>query len=168
MDTSRLIINTERLILVPISLNFRDNIFQEFTKEITILMFPQPSGKIEDTMVFINGSLDKMKAGKTVQQVITNSSSGEFLGCAGLHEIDTKTPELGIWIKASAHGNKYGREAMQGLKDWADKNLEYEYIKYPVAVENIPSRKIAESLGGKIKREYADKNQNGELSAGEF
>ncbi len=161
MNTSNLIIKTERLNLIPISLDFCDDIFQEFTKNITTFMFPQPSGKKEDTIIFINNSLNKMKTGKTIQQVIINLESGEFLGCAGLHDINTKTPELGIWVKASAHGHKYGREAMHGLKDWADKNLDYDYIKYPVSVENISSRKIAESLGGKIEREYIDKNQNG-------
>ena len=162
MDTSKLIINTERMSLVPISLKYGADICKEFTKEITTHMVPQPSGKIEDVIAFIEKSLNKMRAGKTIQQAIINIESGEFLGCVGLHDIDIKNPKLGIWIKASAHGNKYGREAVRVLKDWADQNLEYEYLEYPVTVENIPSRKIVESLGGKIEREYIDKNQNGE------
>ncbi len=51
---------------------------------------------------------------------------------------------------------------MKGLKEWADNNLEYEYIKYPVAVKNIPSRKIAEFLNGKIEKEFIGSKQNGE------
>ncbi|MEI7616912.1 MAG: GNAT family N-acetyltransferase, partial [Actinomycetota bacterium] len=128
MDTSELIISTNRLRLLPISLEYRDIIFQEFTKEITVFMVPQPSDEINDTTLFVTSSFEEMKAGKIIQQVIINAKTNEFLGCAGLHGLDTATPELGIWIKASAHGNKYGREAMQGIKDWADKNLTYEYI----------------------------------------
>lgn len=163
MNTLDLMIKTERLSLVSIGLVYRDNIFLEFTEEITVYMFPQPSDKIAGIDKFINSSLKGMEEGSNIQQVIINSKTGEFLGCAGLHKINTKTPEFGIWIKLGAHGNKYGLEAMSGLKDWADKHLDYEYIKYPVAVANIPSRKIAESLGGKIEREYVGKKQNGEL-----
>ena len=83
------------------------------------------------------------------------------MGCAGLHHIDKKTPELGIWIKKSAHGHGYGKETMVALKEWADKNLSYEYILYPVAKENYPSRKIPEFLHGKVEREYDKINMSG-------
>lgn len=161
MNTLELFVNTKRLSLVPISRDFCEVIFHEFTKEITKFMFPQWTGNISDTEIFIDGVLPKMQAGSAVQQVIINKETGEFLGCAGLGEINTNTPELGIWIKKSAHGNKYGREAMQGLKDWADQNLDYEYIKYPVAIENISSRKIAESLGGLVDHEFVGTRQDG-------
>lgn len=36
------------------------------------------------------------------------------------------------------------------IKAWADKNLDYDYLIYPVCKDNIPSRKIAESLGGTV------------------
>ena len=72
-----------------------------------------------------------------------------------------KKPELGIWIKKSAHGNGYGKEAMVALKKWADKNLKYDYILYPVAQDNLASRKIPEFLGGKIEHEYDEETQNG-------
>jgi ribosomal-protein-alanine N-acetyltransferase len=43
----------------------------------------------------------------------------EFVGTVGLHRVNTATPELGCWVKRPAHGNKYGREAIHGLKKWA-------------------------------------------------
>ncbi|MEH2435865.1 MAG: GNAT family N-acetyltransferase [Nostoc sp.] len=73
------------------------------------------------------------------------------------------TPELGIWLKKSAHGHGFGREAIHVLKDWVDKNLEYNYLSYPVDKRNIPSRKIAESLRGKIFREFQQINKSGYL-----
>lgn len=162
MNTTNLIINTPRLSLVPIAPEFCQIIFQEYTKEIATFMFSQPSGNIADTTGFINNALEKMKAGKDIQQVILNFQTKEFLGCAGLHNIDTPTPALGIWIKKSSYGNKYGCEAMHGLMEWAEENLSFEYIKYPVAVKNIPSRKIAESLGGLLGEEFIGVKQNGE------
>jgi RimJ/RimL family protein N-acetyltransferase len=162
MTTENLTIKTARLLLKPISLEYCDDIFKEFSKDIAVFMFPQPTGNITDTENFINSSIEKMKAGSEAQQVITNAATGEFLGCAGLHHVDTATPELGIWLKKSAHGNKYGQEAMRGLKEWADNNLKYEYLKYPVAIANVSSRKIAESLGGKVEKEFVGKKQDGE------
>ncbi len=92
---------------------------------------------------------------------MVNKADGSFLGCAGLHHPNTKTPELGIWLKKSAHGQGFGKEAMTALKKWADANVTYDYILYPVDEKNTASRRIAESLGGKIAREYDEINMSG-------
>lgn len=155
-------IETERLTLKPVSLKYKDMIFSEFTDEVTKFMFPSTPKQIEDTENFINDARERIKNGLDLAVSIFNKETNEFLGGGGIHHLDTKTPELGIWIKKSAHGNKYGREAVAGLKEWADKNIEYEYLLYPVAKENIASRKIPESLGGKAMRELISKKQNGE------
>ena len=139
-----------RLVLHPISEKFREDIFREFTKDITVFMYPQAARNISETDKFIADSLKELSIGKTLQLVILDKDSEDFLGCAGLHNIDQKNPELGIWLKKSAHGHGFGREAINAIKKWADENIDYEYLKYPVAEENIPSRKIPESLGGKV------------------
>ncbi len=154
-------ITTDRLILRPVSMAERDSIFREFTPEITRFMMPLSAERIEDTEKFINDSKQKMANGEEVTCAVFEKSSGEFLGTGGIHRINTSTPELGIWIKKSAHGNRYGREAVAGFKKWADENLVYEYIIYPVFKENIPSRKIAESLGGKLAGESEKKTGAG-------
>ena len=69
-----------------------------------------------------------MKKGQELVLAILNKKTKEFLGVAGLHHIDTPYPELGVWTKKSAHGHKYGREAMTALKEWADDNLAYDFI----------------------------------------
>ncbi len=154
-------IETANLLLAPISPIYREDIFREFTEEIATHMFPQPSGDISVTDNFINNSLRDLAAGKDLQIVITDKQTGEFIGCGGLHDVDTPTPELGIWIKKSAHGKKYGRETMAALKDWADTNINYDYLRYPVMPENIASRKIPESMGAKVYEEYDKANSRG-------
>ena len=154
-------IESGRLLLVPISMDYKEEIFKEFTKDITTFMYPKPADDISETEVFINNSLKELEEGSNLQLVVVKKESGEFLGCGGLHKVNTRTPELGIWLKKTAHGNGYGREAMAITKEWADKNLDYEYILYPVAEKNAPSRKIPESLGGKIEREYDSEGLGG-------
>ncbi len=104
-----------------------------------------------------------MDEGTEILASILHKDTREFLGVAGLHHIDTKYPELGIWIKKSGHGQKYGREAMHALKDWADRHLDYEYIIYPVDRDNVASRKIPESLGGIVHGEYQKTTPSGSV-----
>ncbi len=155
-------IRTKRLFLVPISLRYKHQIFKEFTPEITTFMFPSPARKIAESEKFIRESRRNMVKGKELVFAVLNKRTKVFFGCAGLHKMNTKHPELGIWIKKSSHGHCYGREAMTAIKQWADKNVRYDYIFYPVAKANKASRKIAEALGGRFIREFVGKKQNGE------
>ncbi|MBD3328804.1 GNAT family N-acetyltransferase [Candidatus Peregrinibacteria bacterium] len=161
MDTSNLTIETNNLYLKSIKEEYKNDIFREFTAEITTHMFPKPAKKIEETIEFIKTSIKENKEGSNFQIVILNKQNGDFIGCGGVHHIDRKTPELGIWIKKSAHGNAYGKETITALKKWTDENLDYDYLLYPVAADNYPSRKIPELLGGKIAREYDITNMSG-------
>ncbi|MUL37137.1 GNAT family N-acetyltransferase [Gloeocapsopsis dulcis] len=154
-------ISTTRLLLKPISMEYKKNIFSEFTQEITTYMYPCTAQDISETETFINDSISEMADGWGLVLVILKRNCQEFLGCAGLHRIDRKNPELGIWLKKIAHGNKYGLETVTAIKNWADKNLEYKYLRYPVDKANIASRKIPEALGGKIVDEYYKINMSG-------
>lgn len=161
MDTSNITIETKHLRLEGITLKYQDDIFREFTEEITVHMFPKPAEKIEETIDFIETSIKENKQGSNFQIVILDKQSKEFLGCAGLHHIDRKTPEFGIWLKKSAHGHAYGKEAIIALKEWADHNLDYEYLLYPVVEQNFPSKRIPEFLGGQMTREYDEVGMSG-------
>lgn len=127
--------------------------FNELTDEITKYMAIYSPKSIDEEEDFVNRSLERIKQGTDLTVVILDKNTKEYLGGAGIRHIDTKTPELGIWTKKSAHGKKIGREAVTGLKKWAEDNLNFDYLVYPVHKENVPSRKIAESLGGKVVSE---------------
>lgn len=161
MDYRDLIIKTRRLSLEAINFDYVDIIFKSFTKDITEFMYPQPSGNKKDTINFIESSMKSMKSGANIQQVIIHSHTREFLGAVGLHNTLSNTPELGIWLKKDAHGCRYGLEAISGIVDYAKKNLQFEYLTYPVDKENIPSRKIPEKIGAKTESEYKMKNALG-------
>ncbi|RJQ27456.1 N-acetyltransferase [Candidatus Parcubacteria bacterium] len=163
IDLREVVLVGKRIRLVPISFDFAEQIFQEFTPEITTFMYPKSPNDISDIEKWISSATEKVRKGQDLQTVIIKNDNNEFLGCAGLHSLDTKTPELGIWIKKSAHGQGFGQEAIATLKEWAEQNLDYKYLKYPVDRKNIPSRKIPESLGGIIEDEYKKPNQAGQI-----
>jgi len=58
--------------------------------------------------------------------------------------------ETGVWIKESAQGRGYGREAVAAVIKWASEKFRPSGFLYPVVDENTPSRRLAETLGGKI------------------
>ena len=163
MELSLVEIFTNRLVLLPISQKYKEEIFREFTKEITTYMYPRPLQDIVETEEFINDSLGEIQTGNHLVLVILKKDSQEFLGCTGIHDIHSKHPELGIWLKKSAQGKGYGLEAITVLKRWADENLDYEYLIYDVDKANIPSRRIPEKLGGQITREYDKTNLSGRV-----
>ncbi|MGA3248581.1 MAG: GNAT family N-acetyltransferase [Paraburkholderia sp.] len=71
---------------------------------------------------------------------------GSFLGLAGLHHVRNISTELGIWIREDFHTQRVGREAVSLVARWASLAPGIESFTYPVAGENYPSRRIAESL----------------------
>jgi len=156
------IIQTERLNLKAIDESFIDEIFDNFTKDITTYMYPQPSGNIKDIEEFVKSSMKGLEDGTNLQLVIVDNKSNEFLGCCGLHKLNNNEPELGIWLKKSAHGYGYGLESIEGIINWARSFMEYENLKYPVDRKNFPSRRIPEYFKGKVVKEYKLKNMEGE------
>ena len=155
LDLLSLILKSDRLQLLIIDNRFENDIFHEFTEEVTTYMIPSPAENIEQTRNFIATSIRGIKSGYNLQFVVVSKTTGEFLGNCGLHgENKTKTPEIGIWLKKNAHGKGYGREAVNTLVNWSSNNIDLDYFIYPVDRRNIPSRKIPESLGGQIFREY--------------
>lgn len=153
-DLTQFQLETERLLLAAITEDYTEVIFDAFTPEVTLFMHPRSPHRIEETMNFIREALVGLERGSNLQLVILEKETREFLGCTGLHNIDSRVPEFGIWLKESAQGNGYGMEAIVALHNWAVANLEYEYLKYPVDEENYPSRRIPEALNGVIEKEY--------------
>lgn len=148
-----LVIASHRISLIPISEDFSEDIYREFNAKITRYMMSPPPQDISETLEFIRSSIEGMRRREEFVFVIVDSG-GQFLGCAGLHARESsRTPELGIWIKKSAHGSALGREAMRCLHVWASDHLDVDSFIYPVDKKNTSSRRIAEALGGSVCQE---------------
>lgn len=166
MDLRSVIIHTDRLVLKPISPAYREMIFRGFTEAVARYTYPQPSGDMADTDRFIADSTEEMVREENLQMVAITRDTGEFVGCMGVHHLSDR-PELGIWLQESAWGKGYGYEAIVGLRDWAERYLEYKYLAYPVCKENTASRRLAEKLGGELEpKECIFENMRGEKHLG--
>ena len=154
---------SDRLLLKSISLRYKQQIFESFTEDITTYMYPRAAKNILETASFIKNSLEGMKNDSELILVILRKDNREFLGCAGIHHVNSEHPEFGIWLKKAAHGNGYGLETIVAMKSWCETNLDCEYFIYPVDKENYPSRRIPERLGGEVVRNYQKKNLSGRV-----
>ena len=153
---------TPRLLLVPIAMDYKDVIFQEFTPEVTRFLLHHYTGDIQDTINFINNSLVQMAKEEKAVLVTLDKDTKDFLGIIELKNTNTPIPVFGLWLKKAVWGRGYGKEATAAVKQWADDNLNYDKLRYSAYKENLPSRKIAEFLGGKIAGERINKNKKGE------
>ena len=163
-DLFNLNIEGERVRLVSIARAFEQDIFTEFSSDITTYMIPKPADSVEETRAFIEASLEGFTEGDNLQFVILEKPENEFLGCCGLHgRGDPRNPEFGIWLKKGAHGRGLGREAIRTLALWAQENLRLESFIYPVDKRNVSSRKIPVSLGGKVLKERTETGMSGNV-----
>jgi RimJ/RimL family protein N-acetyltransferase len=151
LDFRSVVINTERVRLQAISRKFTEEIYENFTPKITQYMMPAPPAERADAAAFVDSALLGLDRRDDLHLVICLHDGGEFLGICGLYARgQPNEPELGIWLKKAAHGHGYGLEAITALKKWAESQLEYERLLFPVDRRNTPSRRIPEALGGRI------------------
>lgn len=163
MDFSQLRLDTPRMKLVPISEEHASAVCEHFTAEITRYMWPSAPKARQEIADHVRLKQLAMRKGKEIALILILKESGEFLGYASLHEVQSRSPELGIWIRKSAQGHYYGYEALSALTGWAAANLRYDYLKYPVDKSNYPSRKLIEKLGGIPQDEYVKFSESGRV-----
>ncbi|WP_161569630.1 GNAT family N-acetyltransferase [Veronia nyctiphanis] len=157
-----LAIRGDRIVLFPVHDRYAETIFTEFNASITRYMIPKPADDISEIREFIDVAKTAMTLRTSVFCAVCCKQSHEFLGiCAFEGQKSASTPELGLWIKKSAHGNRYGLEAMETLFNWAIDNIDFDFAVYPVDKANAPSSAIAEHLGGEIAYEKLAKSQSG-------
>ena len=160
MDLTKVAIETRRLKLLPIKEKNITDVFINFTVDITQYMYPQPTGHIRDAESFVWNSISGLEAGTNLQMVMVDKETEEFIGCIGLHNVGTPDPELGLWVKKSAHSNGYGLEAIRGLVEWARENIELDHFRYPVDRNNRASRRIPTTVGGTFAKSYKRLNMD--------
>lgn len=65
--------------------------------------------------------------------VTRHRDNGRFLGIVGVHALQSKTPELGIWLRHDVHGLRLGHELIGAVASWVSKAFPVKYFEYPVA-----------------------------------
>lgn len=82
--------------------------------------------------------------------------SSRCLGIVAIHDLHSKTSELGIWLRSDVHGEGFGHELVGAVVAWRSEHSPVDYFEYPVAENNIASCRIAEAYGGEIASNRAN------------
>lgn len=80
LDFHSVEIKGARVMLRPVSMAYAEDIFREFTDEITRYMVPASPDNIEQIHLFIELSKKGMDSKELLELVITNISDGAFVG----------------------------------------------------------------------------------------
>jgi len=170
-DFSNVSIESERLALKPISFDYDREIFTEFNDNVTKYLRQGPNENLEAVNNFIRTSIEETKTGERLRLMVM-SKKGEFLGLASIEHTDRRTPEFGLWLKEAAQGQGFGQELIIALAEWANDNLDFDYLRYRAATENPGSWKIAEKLveiyGGEFVGESLEALRDGKTKSKEY
>ncbi len=142
---TRFILKTERLMIQPFSSCYLEDYYREFTDEITKYQYPDSFPDIETANQVVSGFVADMERGEMLELVIL-TQEGEFLGSLEVFGLREETPELGLWLKGTAHGAGYGYEALKCVIEYLNETKKYSYYIYEVDVRNTPSIRLAEKF----------------------
>nr|WP_280985270.1 GNAT family N-acetyltransferase [Gordonia effusa] len=153
---AELSVDRRGVALYPFGPEFAADSFAQMTPTLTRYMSWEPPASLAEFEPIWHRWIEDRSAGTDYVFAVTDPDSGEFLGQVGVHQANTDVPELGIWIREDRHGLGYGRKAVAAARDWANEQRDNVVaFRYPVAEDNIASRRIAEGLGGVVVDRYA-------------
>jgi hypothetical protein len=141
MTVENLKIESERIIIVPFNTKYLNEYVNEFTEDIVKYQYPESFQDMESAKNTMDYFLDMMEQGKMLELTILTKQE-EFLGSVEAFHIDMCTPEVGLWLKASAHGKGYGYEALYRLIEYLNGVGHYISYVYEVDERNVNSMKL--------------------------
>lgn len=143
----------DKIKLVPISLDYSSEIFKSFDSEIIrFLPIDKPPEKLEETIAFIKHSIEQMNNETDFVWVILDKN--KFTGCCGIHNLKSKQPHFGLWIKKERQGKGIGKKVVNQMLHWGVSNMDVDFIKYPVDIRNKKSISLIKGLELKLSDQY--------------
>lgn len=115
------------------------------------LAWPPHCQTEQDFRLFIQRSLHDYAEGKSMTCGIIYQ--GEIVGNCSFNSInhDTKSAEVGYWLSQQHQGKGIVTRVVEHLIAIAFDELAMERVQLSAAVDNTPSRKVAERLGMKLE-----------------
>jgi ribosomal-protein-serine acetyltransferase len=111
--------------------------------------FAQKEQTMEDTEINIRQAYVNFLNRTDLRLLVFKKDTGEFVASSGLHRINWDIPkfEIGYWIDTRFSGNGYMTEAVQGITNFAVRELKARRVEIRCDALNVKSRAIPERLG---------------------
>ncbi|MEZ8099161.1 GNAT family N-acetyltransferase [Vibrio bivalvicida] len=126
------------------------------------LAWPSHCTSEQDFRLFVQRVLHEYAEGKTITCAIVYH--GEIVGncsCFGI-DYDTKSLEIGYWLSQHCQGKGIVTRVVRYLIELAFNELKMEKVQLSAAVENMPSRKVAERTGMVLEGIISNQEKVGE------
>lgn len=113
------------------------------------LPFAQREQSEEDVELNIRSSYISFLKREDLRLLVFHKETGEFIASSGLHRINWSIPrfEIGYWIDSRFSGRGYMTEAVEGITDFALRELQARRVEIRCDAKNVKSRAIPERLG---------------------
>lgn len=126
------------------------------------LPWVHPLPTIEQTETFCRDAWARYRDDEELALLLFTRDSGEFVGAAGLHQIDwsLRQFEVGYWLRSSATGQGLASEATRALADFTLQHLRATRVWLAMDSRNLRSAAVAERAGflreGTLRNERLD------------
>ena len=126
-----------KLSLVLQTHRYDEDIFDGYTHQVASMMDTPPFTTLSDVAMQTEIFAHQWQLGIDALYCIIDSS-GRFYGQVSLMDLQSETPEIGIWVAEKHQGKGVGKKALHLLLDEARK-LGITKCVYPVRFENLRS-----------------------------
>jgi RimJ/RimL family protein N-acetyltransferase len=150
LDTTRIMIETSRLILRPIRPEDSHAVFEYRSDALTNRFqgwIPTSVKEVEDFIVKNPKNIND--PGSWYQMSVIMKTSNELIGDVGIHFMDADNfqCEIGCTLNKEFHSQGYAEEALSATIDHLFKKLHKHRIIASIDPENKPAIKLVERLG---------------------
>lgn len=147
---------TDRLILVPVTLEITQSLLDGSSKEIENLGInideKWPTDDTMDILPFVNESLEKDRIPSGFEfWMIVKKDTMNVLGDIGFKGKPNEKGEIevGFGLVENERGHGLGFESLKAIIDWAISQNNVKVIKADCLIDNKPSARILEKVGMK-------------------
>ncbi|SET01637.1 Protein N-acetyltransferase, RimJ/RimL family [Oceanobacillus limi] len=115
--------------------------------------FAQKQQTEEETEANIRESYVKFLKREDLRFIVFRKETGEYIASSGLHRIDWDIPkfEIGYWIDTRHSGKGYVTEAVEGIANFAFRELNAKRVEIQCDAKNVKSRAVPERLGFELE-----------------
>ena len=156
--SSRIILETERLILREYVQADYDALYPILSDPETMKYYPKPYDE-KGVQRWLDWSFDHYRKYGFGLWAAVLKETGEFVGDCGLtmQQIDGEDlPEVGYHIRKERWRQGLAREASRAVRDWAFTHTGFHCLYSYMNAANLPSRATAAANGMKLIKEFND------------
>ncbi len=134
-----------------------DRLFEAVSESIAELSryetWCHPGYTRDEAAEYVNWWRKAWAEGKAYYFAVEERRTGEFLGSCGLSDLSLEHERagLGFWIRNSRTGEGFATDASRAVMRLGFEDLGLGRIEVEVALDNAPSRRVAEKLGCRLE-----------------